>query len=160
MDAGGSKLGCGLGSSGPRILGLRFRFALGLADAFTALDLLSLFVGVALEIGVAEGVTLVGVESRPGFEGVRGILVGGGDVAFVRAFLVFLRYLIFSSSSDVTSESLALKSMLMATDSMLPLELALKEGARFKGRAKASETLNVSARLIRRILCSTDESEN
>lgn len=153
MDAGGSKFGCGFGSSGPKMLGLRLTFALCLTDPFGTPDLCSLLVGVPFEIG-REGVRLVGGDCRMGFVGVNGIEVGGGDDALVRAFFAFLR-LNFSSSSDVTSESLAsLKSMLIAIDSILPLELAPNEGARFKGRLveKAADPVKVSARLIRRIL--------
>lgn len=147
-------MGCGFGNSGPKILGFRLRFALGLAELLGPADLRSLIEGVPLGVGKGECDALVGVECCMCFEGVKGI-VGGGDTALVRALLDFLR-LTFSSSSDVTSESLALKSILMAIDSILPLELAPNEGARFKGRVaeKAADTEKVSARLIRRIFCS------
>ena len=67
-------MGCGFGSSGPKILGLRLTFALGLADRFRAAGLCSLAVGVPFDTET-EGATLVGVDCRVGFEGVRGIEV-------------------------------------------------------------------------------------
>ena len=57
--------------------------------------------------------------------------VGIGEEIFLRALFAFLLR-ICSSSSEVASEFLASKSILMATDSRLFLELFPNDGARFK----------------------------
>lgn len=75
--------------------------------------------------------------------------VGVGEASFRRALFAFLLRSL-SSSSDVTSESLASKSMLMATDSRLVQllrELPPYEGARFKLVGKSTAPAKVSERL-------------
>jgi len=152
IEAGGSKFGCGFGSSGPRILGLRLtlaRFFVGRTEDVSGL------IGVLISVlpaagGVLEGaLALVFGRCCALLAGgdVRGVAGGGvGDEGLVLAFLAFLLRIFSSSSEDVTSESLVLWSTLMVTESRLFLELAPNDGARFSGRLVPA---NESERMIR-----------
>lgn len=151
MEAGGSKFGCGFGSSGPKILGLRLTFARLFAGRAESLIFAEL--GVLMEMeGVLDESFVFDRWALPVCGEVRGVDISGvtgggvGEAALVRAFFAFLVLNFSSSSEEVTSESLVPWSTLMDVESRLLREPAPKDGARFSGRLVPA---NESERMIR-----------
>ena len=152
----GAGVGCGCGSSGPRKLGWRWRDDFCLVVRF--LSPFSPFCSAELAATevVLEAVLerVLGREGGERMGGDSGGGVGVGDVAFVRALFAYLWRNFSSSSEDVTSESRALKSILIALDSRLLRELSLYEGALFSP-GKRVDPAKVSERLSLRTLAVT-----
>lgn len=145
--AGDAGVGWGLGSSGPMILGWRWNVAFLFVALFSTS---SSFLGGAGVGGVFDDLERVVGLGRGEVNVAVGVVkgVGVGEASFRRALFAFLLRNL-SSSSEVTSESLASKSILMATDSRLVQllrELPPKEGARFTPVGKGVEPVNVSER--------------
>lgn len=132
--------GCSRGSSPPRILGFRSRFARGL-----------LVLLVLTGVGGATGVFTFGAFVNFLVAGFSAGGKGDGDIGglLLRAFFAFLLRCFSSSSDEPTSLSLnTLPSTLMVFESMVSTEAALKDGARFKALLRAAGAANESARFI------------
>lgn len=151
--------GCGQGSSPPKILGLRARFALALGRE-ERVCIVGLGFEAVLCLGVAvDGVFAAVLERVTGLAGGEITIgeaigepagdVGVGDGIFLLALFAFLLRNFSSSSEEVTSESFALKSILMA-DSRLLRELPPNDGARLRP-AYSDDPVSVSDRLTRRM---------
>lgn len=152
LTAGSSRLGWGLGSSPPNMLGLRCRSALGLGARVRACSVLFPTEGF-FEVGL-EGVLGTALERVVGLDDVGTVggtneKVGVGEAAFRRALFAFWLRNFSSSSEDVASEFFALKSILIAADSKLLRELP-KDGARLIPGVRNDDPVSVSERRIRR----------
>ena len=153
LEVGDFGVCCGLGSSGPMILErcwkAVFLFGARLLSVISPLlDATEVTLGTPFDLVTDFG------EGEDRIDGETGGGVGVGEDAFLRTlFAALLRN--FSSSSEVASESLALKSILIATDSkllQLLRELLPKDGARLRPVGKGVEPANVSERRSLRTL--------
>lgn len=138
------------------MLGLRCKFALGLPvrdsgrvpvfppeEGFVEVGLEGVFGVLGAALARIEGIFVDDVGARGDGEG------GVGEAALRRALFAFWVRSFSSSSEELLSEFFALKSMLIATDSMLLRELP-NEGARLMPGGQSDDPVNVSERRTRR----------
>ena len=128
-----------LGSSGPSMLGLRWRLARGFVGRCVVASLLLLVILAGSDLSGLRW----GFDTSECLMGEVGDAVGEG--VFMRAFFAFILRSFSSSSDDVASESLPLR--LIAPE--LRFEAVPNDGARLRPWPYATEPAKDSVRLIR-----------